>query len=169
MYWLTFIVLSAIFYLPPLHLGLHAWRWAAAQRWHILLTGWPTPAWLAYFTWLTAIYLALGTAGLLLLRRVPEDSRARRAMLRLSQTGLGLLDAVAALLALAVLLAAWPVLPAAHALYGWRYGLSTPVAALAGLYLLADALRLAENNLWLDRAFAAQRAQWLVEHGYDRG
>ena len=168
MYWLTFLVFTVVLYLPPLDLGQHLWRWAAAQRWYLLLTGWPSPAWLAYGTWLTVIYVALGTAACLLLRRVPEDGRLRRSVLRLSATGLGPVGVGSALIAATVLLAAWPGLPAARALYGWRLGLSTPVATLAGLYLLADALRLAENNLWLDRAFAARRTEWLIEHGYDR-
>lgn len=169
MYWLTFVILSLVLYLPPLHLGQRLWRWTLEQEWHMLLTGWPTTAWLAYVTWLTAFYLLLATAGHLVLRRLPPESRFRRAVLCLSQASLGTVGFLAVLAALLVLLLAWPGLPAAHALYGWHLAFSVPVAYLAGLYLLAEALRMAENNIWLDRAFAAQRAQWLIEHGYDHG
>ena len=68
--------------------------------------------------------------------------------------------------ALAVVVLAWPILRAARMLFGWRHSISLPVAALAGLFLLAEALRIAENNFWADRAFAAQRMRWLSEHGY---
>ena len=73
---------------------------------------------------------------------------------------LGLLGAVG------VILLAWPILPLVRATYGWPVGLSTPTVALAVLYLVAEALRLAEHSLWTDRAFEAWRRVWLREQGY---
>jgi len=168
MYWLSFLILSLVLYVPPLNLAQQLWHWAVRQEWRLLLLGGGAPAWWAYSSWLFLIYLGLGTALHLVHRRLPEGSRLARAAVRLSQAGLGGLGALAVLVALIVLLLAWPILPAAQMMYGWRHAVSLPVATLAGLYLLAEALRLAEINLWADRAIAAQRTLWLTEHGHYR-
>lgn len=168
MYWLTFLALSLALYLPPFNLAQHLWRWAAVQEWHVLLVGWPAPASRAYAGWLALIYLATGTALHFVHVRLAAESRLGRLAVHLSRAGLGSADALAAVVALAILFLAWPVLPVARAVYGWRYGISVPVAALAALYLLAEALRLVENNILADRAFAARRTEWLIEHGHHR-
>ena len=166
MYWLTFLALSVVLYAPPLNLAQHLWVWAQGQRWRFLLYGWGAPPWLAYVWWLALAYLGLGTALHLAHRRLPEDSGLSRAAIHVSRAGLGALEVLMVAVALAVVVLAWPILPAARILFGWRHSISLPVAALAGLFLLAEALRIAENNFWADRAFAAQRMRWLSEHGY---
>ncbi|MDI7276980.1 MAG: hypothetical protein QME94_13460 [Anaerolineae bacterium] len=168
MYWLTFTALALVLYLPPLSLARHLWQWAARMRWRMVLTGWGSPAWLAYLWWLLFIYLALGTLLHLVHFRLPEGSRLSRAALRLSRAGFGGLGVLLFAVALTVILLAWPVLPAARVLYGWRHGISTPAVALAMLYLVADVLRMAENHFWADRAFEARRTHWLIEHGHYR-
>jgi hypothetical protein len=168
MYWSSFLILSLALYLPPLNLAYHLWAWARRQEWWLLLLGWRSPAWPAYVSWLALAYLGLGTALHVLHRRQPGDGRLARAAMRLSRAGLGGLEVLAAAVALVVLLLAWPVLPAARVIYGWDHAISLPVATLAGLYLLAEALRLVENNLWDDQAIEARRTSWLIEHGYFR-
>ena len=165
MFWLAFVILSLALYLPPVVPARHLWAWAARQEWVVPAIGWRWPAWLAFVFWLTSVYMALGTLLHLAHRRLPDGAAAKLAR-RLSQASLGSIDVVAAAMAAAVVLAAWPVAPGLQALYGWRLAISPPVATLAGLYLLAEALRLAEDNLWADRAVAAWRLRWLAEHGH---
>jgi hypothetical protein len=166
MYWLTFVVLSLLLYLPPLNLGQHLWSWAEGQRWWMLVLDQPAPPWLGYISWLVFGYLGLGTALHLVHRRLGEGSRLGRFALRLSRAGLGDVEAIAVGLAAAVLGLAWPVLPLAHEMYGWRYAISVPVAGLALLYPVAEALRLAEGHYWADQAYEAGRVRWLAEQGH---
>ncbi len=166
MYWLSFLAVAVLFYLPPLNLAQHLWLWAGQYPWRMLLLGRPAPAWLACTSWLFIGYLAAGTALHLAHRRMPQDHGLARLALRLSQAGLGDLEVVAVAVAATLLVLAWPALPVARALYGWRLSISGPVAALAGLYLLAEGLRLVEAAYWADRAFEARRVPWLQEHGH---
>jgi len=166
MYWLAFLILSLALYLPPLIPARHLWAWAERQVWVVPAVGWHWPAWLASAFWLTVAYLALGTLLHAAHLRLPDGTAGGDLARRLSRASLGSLDVVAASVAAAVVLLAWPVLPGLGAVYGWRLAISPPVAMLAGLYLLAEALRLAEDNLWADRAIAAWRARWLAEHGH---
>lgn len=166
MYWLTFLGLSLLLYLPPLYLAGRLWEWAQLQRWWMLLLGLPAPAWLGYVTWLILIYLGLGTALHLVHRRLQAQSGPGELALRLTRAGLGGVDLAAAGVAAGVLLLAWPLLPLGRVLYGWRLAISTPVAALALLFLLAEALRLAEGHYWADRAHEARRVRWLAEQGH---
>jgi len=168
MYWLSLLALTLALYTPPLFLARQLWRWTVAGYWDFPLLGRPCPPELAYAIWLAIAYLALGTALHLIGLRLPPDGGLRRLAGQVSQAGLGAPGVLAPALALALVLLAWPLLPLARALWGWRYAISPPVAALAAVYLLAEALRLAENNFWADRAFAAGRAAWLAEHGYHR-
>ncbi len=168
MYWLTFVAFSLLLYLPPLNLAGRLWQWAAWQQWHVLLVGWRVPPGTAYLFWLTVVYLGVATLWHLAQRRLPGDSRLGSLALRASRADLGPLGVIAPLAAVATLLLTWPLLPAAQVIYGWHYAISPPVAALAYLYLLAEGLRLAEVNVWADRAFAARRVAWLVEHGHYR-
>jgi hypothetical protein len=166
MYWLAFLILSLALYLPPVVPARHLWAWAERQVWVVPVAGWHWPAWLAAAFWLTVAYLALGTLMHLAHRRLPSGTAAGELARRLSRANLGSLDVVAAGVAAAVLLLAWPVLPGLAAIYGWRLAISPPVAILAWLYLLAEALRLAEDNLWADLAAEAWRSRWLAEHGH---
>ncbi len=163
MFWLTFVILSLVLYMPPFDLARRLWAWAAVQTWVVPLVGLRWPAWLAYASWLAVIYLALATALHFAHRRLPQGSRLESTALYLSRASLGSLGVWADLAAVLALLLAWPILPGCRNLYGWRLAISTPVAALAGLYVLAEALRLAEDNLWADRAYAAWRRRWLAE------
>lgn len=165
MYWLAFVIFSLALYLPPLGLAGPLWHWAARQVWVVPLVHWRWPAWWAYAFWLTVAYLALGTLLHLAHRRLPRGSPLGLVALRLSGAGLGSLGVAGACVAATVALLAWPVLPAMTAMYGWQLAVSPPVALLAGLYLLAEALRMAEDNIWADRAFAAWRLRWLAERG----
>ncbi|MCL6430123.1 MAG: hypothetical protein K6V36_04590 [Anaerolineae bacterium] len=168
MYWLTFSAMSLLLYLPPLYAAEHLWRLAARQQWYMMLTGWWSPASLAYISWLLIIYVALGTLMHLAHRRMGPDSRLSLAARQLSRAGFGGLGVLFFAVAVAVVLLAWPVLPAMRVLHGWRWSISTPAAALAVLYLAADVLRMAENHFWEDRAFEAERTRWLIEHGHYR-
>jgi hypothetical protein len=168
MYWLTFIALTLVLYLPPLYLARQLWRMAARLQWHMVLTGWWSPPSLAYISWLLIAYVTLGTLMHLAHRRMRPDSRLSRAALRLSRAGFNGLGALLFAVAVAVVLLAWPVLPAMRVLHGWRWSISPPAAALAVLYLAAEVLRMAEKHFWEDRAFEAQRTRWLIEHGHYR-
>lgn len=166
MFWLTFLFLSLALYLPPLDLAQQIYRWATRQIWVVPILMWPLPAWFAYFFWLTVAFLSLGTLLHLLARRLPADNGVRVFAVRVSQADLGGATVVAAGIATLIIPLVWPLLPLARWFYGWTYALSTPVAALAALSLLAEALRMAEGNVWADLAYAARRQAWLVEHGY---
>jgi hypothetical protein len=166
LYWLSFLILTLALYLPPANLARHAWEWAGRQYWVLPGLEWPCPAWCAYTFWLTVAYLTLGTALHLLQRRLPADNRIARLALRITRADLGGLDVLTVVAAVVILLLAWPILPAGWILWGWHYRISAPVAALAALSILAQVLRLAEDNVWADRAFAAFRTTWLIEHGY---
>ncbi len=168
MYWLTFVALSLALYLPPFYLAEQLWRWAEGQYWWLVFLGWHCPPWLGYVSWLAIGYVALGTLAHLAHRRLPEDGGLGQLAREVSRAGLGAAGVIMASGALAILLLAWPILPLLRTAYGWRYAISPPVAALAALFLLAEALRLAETNVWADRTFAARRESWLVEHGYHR-
>ena len=165
MYWLAFVAFSLVLYAPPFELARHLWRWAVQQNWVVPLLAWRWPAGVAYIFWMAVAYLALGTLLHLAHRRVPPTAPLGRLALRLSQAGLGSLGVVAAGVAGATILLAWPLLPIMTALYGWGLAISPPVVVLAWLYLLAEALRMAEDNLWTDHAFVAWRRRWLAEHG----
>ncbi len=165
MYWLTFTVLSLALYLPPFSLAFHLWDWAARQEWRVLLLEWGSPAWLAYASWLALVYLAVATVAFLVVQRLPESALAWTAR-RISRSDLGTLGVLLGMAAGAILLLAWPVLPAIWIMYGTHYSISVPVATLAGLYLLAEALRAEESNLWDDQAAAAGRISWLSDQGH---
>ncbi|HOG47203.1 MAG TPA: hypothetical protein PLJ35_02230 [Anaerolineae bacterium] len=165
MSWLAFVILSLALYAPPFGLAWRLWSWALRQVWIVPLVRWRCPAGLAAGFWLTAAYLALAALLHLAHRRLPSASWPARLAWRLSGAGLGGLGVLGALAAAAVLLLAWPILPLARAVFGWALAISQPTAGLAGLYLLAEALRMAEDNLWADRAFAAWRRRWLAERG----
>ncbi len=145
MYWLTFVAFSVALYAPPLELARHLWHWAAQQVWVVPLAGWRWPPGVAYAFWLAVAYLTVGTL-LHLARRQSPSPPAGDLALRLSRAGLGGLGVIGAGVAAAIIFLAWPVLPTMAALYGWRLALSPPVVALAGLYLLAEAARMAEPN-----------------------
>ena len=168
MYWLAFVAFSMALYAPPLDLARQLWWWAAQQVWIVPLVGWRWPPGVAYAFWLAAAYLALGTVLHLGIGRSAASGRlpaANGLVLRLSRAGLGGLGVVGAGVAVAIVFLAWPALPTMQALYGWGLALSPPVVALAGIYLLAEVARMAEDNLWADRAVAAWRRRWLAERG----
>ena len=169
MYWLSFVMLSLVLYLPPFNLAEKLWRWFTHWRWYIPLFGWPCSPWQAYLFWLSMAYLTLGTLLHFIHRRWPVDSPLGRLVCQVSQARLGGLEVFMAGLAAAVLVLAGYILPIGHILYGWTVTLSAPVAALSVLYLLAEALRLVEVNIWADRAFAGRRGHWLFEQGYYSG
>ena len=166
MYWLSFLLLSLALYLPPLDPARRLWAWAERQYWYVPIIYWHWPAWLAYTFWLTVVYLALGTALYLAHRRWAGESHLGRGLLAVSRASLGGLGAVVWAVAALVVLLAWPILPACQVMYGWTAAISPPVAALAALYLLAEAVRMAEEHHWVDRAFAAWRREWLQEQGH---
>jgi len=165
-YWLMFLACALLLYLPPLYLARQLWLWAEQQYWWLLLLGWRSPAWLAYIAWLIVLYALAGGLALAVAWRLPEDSGLVRLARQLSQASLGWPGALVTATAALMLLLAWPILPLLRATHGWQLALSTPTVALAALYLAAEALRLAEHNLWIDRAFEAWRHNWLVEQGY---
>ena len=166
MFWLTFIAYALVLYLPPFYLAGQLWQEARDLYWWLPLLGWRFPAWLAYISWLVLVYALLGGLALLLALRLPEELEPARTARRLAGAGLGWPGALVTAAAVGVILLAWPILPLARATYGWRLGISTPTVALAVLYLVAEALRLAEHSLWTDRAFEAWRRIWLREQGY---
>lgn len=168
MYWLSFLLLSLLLYTPPFSLGQQVWQWALRRYWWVPLLGWPLPASFGYLFWLVAAYLALGTALHLAHHRLPADNRLRRLAEQVSRGSLGGVGVIACLVAVLIILLAWPVLPAYRLMYGWPYAISTPVAALAALYLLAEAVRRMENSGLADRAFENWRRLWLTEHGHYR-
>lgn len=168
MYWLSFLAIAVFLYLPPLYLAQHFWGWAGQYSWYMLLSGRPLPASLACTWWLFAGYLALGTALHLAHRRLPQEHGLAQVARRLSQFGLGDWEVALVAAAATVLALAWPILPMARALYGGHLSISSPVAALAGLCLLAEGMRLAEAGYWADRAFEAGRVPWLIEQGHYR-
>ncbi len=167
MYWITFLALSVALYLPPAYLARRLWEWFAIRLWAIPFVEWPVPAGFAYLFWLVVGYVSVGTLLHLAQRRLPADSRLGLSIVRISRAELHGLGTTSVAVAGLIILLAWPILPLAWLAYGWNLEFSPPVVALAALLLLAESLRMTEDNIWADRAYAAWRSVWLAEQGYE--
>jgi hypothetical protein len=166
MYWLVFLFFTVVLYMPPLNLASLAIREFAAAQVVVPLIGWPISGPTSFALAFATSWLVLGTVLCWLEVAAWEGGAFSRWAHRLSEADAGGIRWALVIAGAAALLCRAIFFPWVNSRYGTAWSVSPEATILAVLAVLAEVVRLYENNAGEIHARDSWRITWLRDHGY---
>lgn len=165
MYWLTFVVIALVLFVPPLYFGSFLLQQIETSELQMPFVGWHLPGWLVFWCGILIVHIVIGTLAFWATKAFFSNHFLGRMARRVSAAEFG---TPASFLAVLTLAGQFIILPIVNSAYHTAYHLSNATVVFALLMLSAEVLRGLENTSWDDFDFKMHRIQELPQQGYKR-